>query len=322
MMKTKLGSIFLLQLILSSCEPEPPVAVGILLSDRIEIVAEASEMITSIEVIEGDHVQANAMLMTQNGERISASIAQARANIGAIEELLAEQINGPRDETIAVFQASLNSAQIEVAFLENELTRLTRLRERDLTSQESVDLARKLKDSAQAAVLEVRAELTELEVGTRQEQVNQTRQRLVQAQAQLAGLQIDLQRLTITTLVPGIVDSLPFEVGEKPAIGSVVAVLLGGSQPHARIYVPAALRIDVSPGDEVPLAIDGLENFVTGTVRTVSSDASFTPYYALNQSDRSRLSYVAEILLPQLPRRLPDGMPVEATFAGTGEADE
>lgn len=322
MVKIKVCSLSLLALFITACEPEPPVAVGVLLSDRIEIVAEANELITSIDVTEGDQVQANATLMTQDVERIEASIAEASANISAIEQLLTEQINGPRIETIAVLQASLNSAEIDVAFRENELTRLTRLRQRDLTSQESVDLAQKLSDSAKATVLEVQARLAELEAGTRQEQIDQTRQRLQQAQAQLTSKQIDLQRLTISTLVPGIVDSLPFEVGEKPAVGNVVAVLLGGTQPHARIYVPAEYRIDVSAGDTVPLAIDGLDNLVTGTVRSVSNDASFTPYYALTESDRGRLSYVAEIVLPQLPQRLPDGIPVEAFFAGTGAEDE
>jgi HlyD family secretion protein len=46
-----------------------------------------------------------------------------------------------------------------------------------------------------------------------------------------------------------------------------------------------------------------------GTVRWVSADASFTPYFALTEHDRSRLSYLAELDLPQAAD-LPSGVPL------------
>jgi HlyD family secretion protein len=50
-------------------------------------------------------------------------------------------------------------------------------------------------------------------------------------------------------------------------------------------------------------------------VRYVASEASFTPYYALTQRDRSRFSYVAEIpLVEEAARELTTGLPVEADF--------
>ncbi len=39
----------------------------------------------------------------------------------------------------------------------------------------------------------------------------------------------------------GVLDTLPFEVGERPGPGDVVAVLLTGEQPYARVYVPERL---------------------------------------------------------------------------------
>jgi HlyD family secretion protein len=50
-------------------------------------------------------------------------------------------------------------------------------------------------------------------------------------------------------------------------------------------------------------------------VRTVSSEASFTPYFALTERDRGHLAYVAEIDLPdQAAGDLPTGLPVEVSF--------
>ena len=50
-----------------------------------------------------------------------------------------------------------------------------------------------------------------------------------------------------------------------------------------------------------------------GRVRWVSADASFTPYFALTEHDRSRLSYLAEIDLEDA-RDLPSGLPLQVDF--------
>jgi HlyD family secretion protein len=48
-------------------------------------------------------------------------------------------------------------------------------------------------------------------------------------------------------------------------------------------------------------------------VRWVSSDATFTPYFALTEHDRSRLSFLAEIDIPDAAQ-LPSGVPLQADF--------
>ena len=62
--------------------------------------------------------------------------------------------------------------------------------------------------------------------------------------------------------------------------------------------------------------MDGEAHRFGGTVRYVSAEASFTPYYALTQKDRSRLSYLAEVTLDD-PRAadLPTGVPVQVYLA-------
>ena len=65
----------------------------------------------------------------------------------------------------------------------------------------------------------------------------------------------------------------------------------------------------VVPGRRLKAAIDGVAGELTGTVRWVSADASFTPYFALTEHDRSRLSYLAEMDLPGA-EELPSGIPL------------
>jgi HlyD family secretion protein len=85
--------------------------------------------------------------------------------------------------------------------------------------------------------------------------------------------------------------------------------------PYARIHVPEPLRSQVTAGRRVYLTVDGVAGQLEGTVRYVSAAAEYTPYYALTQKDRSRLSYAAEVALDD-PRAeaLPAGVPVQVTL--------
>ncbi|MGY8785092.1 MAG: HlyD family secretion protein [Pseudomonadales bacterium] len=300
--------------LLVSCEELPLQAVGQLESDRIELVAEFSEVITSINVTEGDSIQAGAIVLEQDTARIDLRIEESQANIRRIEAVFAEQMSGPRAETIDAAKANLNGALIERDYRANELNRLAGLRARNLTSVETVDSAENFLKAAGARVELVSAQLAELEAGTRSEQIEQTNGQLAQARAQLASLQLDKQRLLVVSTTEGIVDSLLFELGERPRTGDVVAVLLSGDQPYARLYIPEPMRVQVRLGSQLQIAVDGLPGTLTGTVRRLASEATFTPYFALNERDRTRLSYVAEVRLPTQSERLPDGVPVQAVF--------
>jgi HlyD family secretion protein len=96
-----------------------------------------------------------------------------------------------------------------------------------------------------------------------------------------------------------------------------VAVVLAEGMPYARVHIPEPLRASYVAGARVQLAIDGVAAPLGGTVRYVSAEASFTPYYSLTQEDRSRLSYLAEITVDDpAAADLPAGVPVQVTLAG------
>ena len=307
-------SVVALCLAIVGCEEQPLLAVGQLESDRVELVAEYAEAITSIAVKEGDSLLSGDVVLSQTTDRVDIQIAEASANIERLQSLLQEQLNGPRPETIAVVESSLKEATIEQDYRERELQRANSLRAQNLASVESVDNAKRLFDSAQARIANIQAQLTELLAGTRVEQIDQTRNQIQQAQAQLAALQLNRDRLHITAPVAAIVDSLPFEVGERPRSGDVVAVLLTGTQPYARLYIPEIVRASIQPGSVISVSVDGIDGVLQGTVRRIASEASFTPYFALTERDRGRLTYVAEVTLPEQATRLPEGLPVQVVF--------
>jgi HlyD family secretion protein len=92
--------------------------------------------------------------------------------------------------------------------------------------------------------------------------------------------------------------------------------MLADGVPYARIYVPEPLRAQVTAGRAVDLTVDGVDGVLHGVIRYVSAEAAYTPYYALTQKDRTRLSFLAEVVLDD-PRAasLPVGLPVQVTVA-------
>ena len=72
----------------------------------------------------------------------------------------------------------------------------------------------------------------------------------------------------------------------------------------------------VGAGTAATVRIDGSDRDWKAEVRYVSSEAAFTPYYALNARERGRLAYLAEVVLTEPDAAtLPTGMPVEVTLA-------
>jgi HlyD family secretion protein len=292
----------------------PNLVVGELASDRHELTAETNEPIVRIAVAEGDEVAAGQVLVEQDTARAAARLAEAEAALGQAQARLDELVRGPRSEQITAARANVEGATQDLEFRQSELERVREVHARGLASPDLLDRTRAALDAAQANLKLRLAQLEELLAGTTIEQLAQAEQAVKQATAIRDGARINLERLVIHAPVDGIAESRLFELGERPNPGQPLMVVLAGQQPYARVYVPERLRIHVAPGDVVDVHIDGLDEPVKGRVRWVSSEAAFTPYFALTERDRGRLSYAAKLDLDIDRERLPDGVPVEAEF--------
>jgi HlyD family secretion protein len=292
-----------LALLLFACSENtrPPDIVGTLAWDRIELVAEIGEPITEIRVREGDRVETGQVVLQQEASRYQAQLDEAEAARAQAAARLAELRRGPRSERIREARARLAGAESVLDARNKDLTRI-----RSLVANRDTALANR--DAA-------RAELEELLAGTTAEELKQATDALARAEAAARATRLTLGRLTIRAPQPARVDALPYKVGERPSPGTVVAVLLGGEAPYARVYIPEQLRMHINPGRAAEVMIDGTPEPFAARVRRVSQEATFTPYFALTERDRSRLSYVAEVVLTgPAASALPAGLPVRVTF--------
>ena len=72
-----------------------------------------------------------------------------------------------------------------------------------------------------------------------------------------------------------------------------------------------------SPTYPATVRVEGFAQSFPGRFRRISSEAAFTPFFALTEEDRGRLSYLAEVdLLSPEAESLPTGLPVTVTLAG------
>lgn len=288
-------------------------AVGTIERDRIELVADSNEPIVMISVREGDAVAPGAALLVQDDTRPSKLLAKALAERDLALAQLGESETGPRAQAIARARARLAGADSAVTTAKRELAREESLSQQSYASESRVNILQGEVDNAIAQQREITAELEELLEGTRSEQIDQARAAFRAANAVAEDLQITVDRAIVRAPVSGVVETLPFELGERPAPGQTVAVILAHGRTYARVHIPEPLRTRLLPGMPASLRIDGYGREFPATIRWISSEAAFTPYFALTQHDRSRLSYLAEIDLTD-GEDLPAGIPVEARF--------
>lgn len=289
-------------------------ALGVLARDRVALSSTANEIIVDLPVAEGTPVKVGDVLVQFDDTLQSAKLSLAQAELEKAQATLQKLEIGPRDEEIAIAKANVAGAEARLADAEAVYQRNAQLVVNSVVSQARLDEDLAARDSARAALASARESLKELENGTRPEDLAVAQANVRAAEASVAAEQTVLDDLTVVATRDGILDSLPWNLGERVTQGSPVAIMVSGDVPYARVYVPEPNRTNVAQGDTLEVKVDGLPQPLEGTVRWISNDPAFTPYYGLNKDDRTRLVYLAEIDLPESASGLPSGIPVQVSM--------
>ena len=300
---------------LVACTPKAPQVLGTLEWDRITLPAPVSERIAEMPAHEGQMVAANDTVLVLESVRTRARLDAAKADAQRLLKALDELRVGPRQEDIDQARAKLAGAQSVATNAHRALERAQAEIARQVIARSEFDSLKAQAGSADADVGAAQAALATLLHGSRPQDVAQAEAAVASAQAQVDSVAVDLQRVRISAPRAGRIDSIPYKLGDQPPIGAPLAILLVGDAPYARVYVPEPLRARVHIGQSVHVYVAETKQSVTGRVRVVRSEPSFTPYYALNGDDVSRMSYIAEIELGKDAANLPSGLPVRVEFA-------
>ena len=306
------GLLFLCVIFLTGCwDNSPSLVLGTLERDRITLRATAPETITHIAVQQGTGVSAGELLLQLDNRKQRSLVTKAHADVMQARAYLSELENGARPEEIAAAKAQVSSLQAQVTEAEKNHNRTRSLVAKNMLREADLDTTRARRDSLTSDLKNVQEKLLVLTNGTRPETLQQASAALNRTKAALLLEQQKLDELSIKAPVSGVLDSLPKKTGERVMTGDPVAILLAEGAPYARVYIPESLRAGIKIGDLFSVHIDGVDQSYTGSVRWLALDPAFTPHYALNEKERSRLVYMAEIELPDTAFAIPAGIPVQ-----------
>lgn len=304
--------LYLSLILLSGCDSTTGhLALGTLERNRIAYPATVNEVIVELPVEAGAQVSKGMVLVRLDNTLQLAGVAKASAEVEKAQANLEKLRNGARKEEVAAATAKVEGAKASLVEAQLRYSRAKKLVKKELTSQADVDQALALRDAGQASLNSAQEQLLELTNGTRAEDLRYAEASLNVVQAALATEQKKLSDLTIVATRDGILDNLPWNLGERVSVGSPLAVVMSGKAPFARVYIPEPYRVKLSLHQPLTVRIDGLDEKIIGRLRWISTEPAFTPYYALNQEERARLMYLAEVQLPDSAEKLPSGVPVQ-----------
>ncbi len=209
----------------------------------------------------------------KEGDRVEAGQVVVQLDIEvAVAELQAQE-------------SALAAAEALQSETEGEFKRQENLQKSRVASERALDVARRQRDEAVALV-------------------NEKRARVLQAQKHLSDL-------TITSRDSGVIDQLPFEVGERVPAGGVVAVVISDEKPWVRVWLPARAVSRMTLGTEAGVKVEGLKNRLKGEVEYISRESDFTPHYALTERESAHLVYETRVVLNDAPPEIRPGLPAQ-----------
>jgi len=304
--------LILISLVVAACsDSNEGVALGTLERERVIHPATTNEILIDLPVSAGQLVEKGQVIAKFDAELQQAIVAKAQAQLAQATAFLEKTLNGARPEEVAAASAKVAAANAAYTQSEANFRRAKTLVKDKLASQETLDSATAARDETFANLESAKQNLNELTNGSRVEDINSAKAQVQAAEAELKVQQKYLSDLTIKAMRAGRVDNLPWHVGERVTKGSPVVIVQANSAPYARVYIPEPYRAKLNQGMTLTVRVDGIDKDIQGELTWIASEPAFTPFYALNQEERARLMYLAEVTLPVSENNLPTGVPAQ-----------
>ncbi|MCF2901421.1 MULTISPECIES: HlyD family efflux transporter periplasmic adaptor subunit [Pseudoalteromonas] len=307
--------LILISLVITACsDSNEGVALGTLERERVIHPATTNEILIELPVSAGQLVEKGQVIAKFDAELQQAIVAKAQAQLAQATAFLEKTLNGARPEEVAAASAKVAAANAAYTQSEANFRRAKTLVKDKLASQETLDSATAARDETFANLESAKQHLNELTNGSRVEDINSAKAQVQAAEAELKVQQKYLSDLTIKAMRAGRVDNLPWHVGERVTKGSPVVIIQANSAPYARVYIPEPYRAKLNQGMTLTVRVDGIDKNIQGELTWIATEPAFTPFYALNQEERARLMYLAEVTLPASENNLPTGVPAQVVM--------
>lgn len=246
---------------------EGPALLSYANADVAEVVAFGSGRLVEVFVSNGDVVAPGEAIATVDSPAVAARVEEARRQVGEVEDMIAA-LEAQREaelrefDTLTSFAREANRERLadvraRQASLRERLANTEGLQERGFATRVAVEEVRSQLFSIDQEIRSTRQELIEMDL-TREERVNQWRQRLAEARmrllrerAELGSLVTELELTqTVRTTVGGEVDAVLVAPGTYVSPGTRVATVVGNPDPTLEVlaFIPALGAKQIEPG--------------------------------------------------------------------------
>jgi membrane fusion protein (multidrug efflux system) len=262
----------------------------------VDLAPEINGTIVAVPVHEGQFVrqgsvvfQLDPAILQSTLTQAEAALISARAGLASSEATFARTVNGSRPEEIKAAEANVRRLRNEAELARLNFERIQTLFKQGTTSQDDFDRARTAFESAKESEESSAQNLTLLQQGSRQEDIDAAkaavefaRSRVNEAGAAAESARRNLARCVVKAPFDGWVVRRWLDPGAMPL----------ASQPIISMFDPATLRVDanieekylhdVAIGDEVEISVDAypslhLPGRVAEILRATNSQFSLIP---------------------------------------------
>ena len=229
-------------------------------SDVSVISPKVEGYIKEVRVRENQAVKKGAVLFVIDHSDFAAKVAQNQAAVETEEAAVAtyESRLDLQQAMIAQAEATLQSAEADLVRTQQDYQRYSELMTSDYASRQRFDQAKADLRKAEAETAKSQAALAaaKSQVGVLRSQRREEQARLLQARANLALAQNDLDNTTIRAPVSGVVGNRAGQVGQYVKPGTELLSLV----PLPRVYVTANFKetqlTRMRPGQRAIVAVD------------------------------------------------------------------
>jgi HlyD family secretion protein len=318
--------------------PASIVLTGVVMTDDVRVGSMIQGRVETLEVRPGDTVEKGALIAriqpaeakadvdfyTNSQDASAAAVEEAEAQLRFLEMQTREQIR-QAEANAAATRAQVQQAKADLENAELKLKRERDLRERQLNSQEALDLARTTYESAKAHAegLEKQVQAAEAalalahanaeQVDARRAALSTANQQLAAAGAQTAKAKVRLDYTEVRAPVSGIVDVRATLAGEVVNPGQTIVTLIDPDDLWIRADVEESYIDRVRLGDELAVRLpSGAERRCKVFFRGV--DADYATQRDVSRTKRDIKTFEVRLRCDNSDRSLALGMTAYVTL--------
>lgn len=237
-------------------------AVGLVeaASENIAVSLPVPGLVTRVAVQAGDSVQAGQLLFSLDDRDLRAELTLRESAVALAQSRLSKLEASPRPEEIPPAQSRIDEAKAQLEDAALQLRLMESVKDPRAIKQEDLLRRRRAVESAAARVRQAESNMKLLLAGTWKLDLEVARAELRQAQAQVARIQTDVERLRVTAPISGRILQCKVRPGEYAASGTLAQplILMGRvDQLHVRADIDEKEAWRFAPGTEASASVRG-----------------------------------------------------------------